>query len=255
VTPARIRSTRALLMLTALALVIAWLLPGRPVPIYDGVGAPDEPYRYVSVPADVAIRTKPPTTAKVSVPVDHGVASVIQLATLEQGPQAEADITDQGLSVPSATGSIASLTATLVPLAPDPGSAGVRIDGNVYRLSWTAGTAPVRFSNHGSDLLYLRATVGPPPRATLLYRPEPRDPWRGLATDLAGADVYAALIQGPGDYALTRQSLPATPGAAPRAGGAKQGGGSSALVLIVALILGMLAIVLSIRLLRTRRAP
>jgi len=244
----RAGSARALLTLTAIALVIAWLLPGRPVPIYDGVGAPDEPYRYVRVPPDVAIRTQPPTTAKLSVPVTDGVPSVIELATSEQGPQAEADIVDRGLSVSSASASL--LTATLVPLAPDPSGNGPKIDGNVYRLGWTAGTAAVRFVNHGSDLLYLRATVGPPPRAVFLYRTRPNDAWRPLATDLAGADIYSALIQGPGDYALTREPLPAT-SATPSA----HSGVSPGLLIVAVLVIGMVAIVLIIRLLRVRRVP
>ena len=123
---ARTRPVRQLIALTMAALVLAWLLPGRPVPIYDGVGAPDEPYRYVSVPAGIAIRTKPPTAAKVSVPVDNGVASVIELATSEQGPQAEADIVDQSLTVPPAAASTGptTLTAILTPLAPGPSTSG-----------------------------------------------------------------------------------------------------------------------------------
>lgn len=243
-------SARALLTLTAAALIVAWLLPGRPVPIYDGVGAPDEPYRYVRVPPGVAIRTQPPTTAKLTVPVTDGVPSVIELATLEQGPQAEADILDQGLSVPSGAGSASSLTATLVPLAPEAGGNGPKIDGNVYRLGWTAGTAAVQFVNHGTDLLYLRATVGPPPRAVLLYRPRPNEVWRPLATDLAGADIYSALIQGSGDYALTRQPLPATPGTRGAHSAVSPG-----LLIVAILVVGMVAIVLIVRLLRIRRMP
>ncbi|MDQ1737677.1 MAG: hypothetical protein QOH56_3928 [Pseudonocardiales bacterium] len=248
----RTRSVHRLIALTAAALIIAWLLPGRPVPIYDGVGAPDEPYRYVSVPAGVVIRTKPPTVAKVTVPVDNGVASVIQLATAEQGPQAEVDITDEGLSVPPADGSASSLTATLTPLAPDSGATRPEIDGNIYRLGWSAGSSTPRFINHGSDLIYLRATVGPPPKALVLYRRGADAPWSGLATELAGADIYSALIQGPGDYALTRRGLPAASGATPS--GAAHHAVQPSLVIAIVLILLMVGIVLSIRLLRIRRA-
>jgi hypothetical protein len=241
--------------LTAAALVVAWLLPGRPVPIYDGIGAPDEPYRYVSVPSGVQIRTQPPTMAKVTVPVERGEASVVELSTSEQGPQAEADIVGQSsLTVPPASGPTPppkSVTVTLTPLAPDP--AGPQIDGNVYRLSWVAGSTAPTFDNQGADLFYLRATVGPPPRATFLYRHGPSDSWRALATELAGADVYSALIQGAGDYALTRRPFPAT------ATGTGQHTASSgtvpwSLILITILILAMVGFVLTIRLMRSRSA-
>jgi hypothetical protein len=235
--------------LTALlvaAFLLAWVLPGRPVPIYDGVGAPDEPYRYVNVPPGVAIRTAAPTAAKVTVPTDHGVASVIQLATAEQGPQAEVDITDQGLTV-AATGPAPSVAATLTPVAPDSGKATPQIDGNVYRLNWSAGHSTVRYTNEGSDLFYLRATVGPPPRAVFLYRRNPGESWRALDTELAGADVYSALVQGPGDYALTRRPFPAA-GAAARSG--QRPAVPAGLAIVLVLIALMVGAVLGIRLLR-----
>lgn len=245
----RARPVTALLLLTLAAILLAILLPGRPVPIYDGIGAPDEPYRFVSRPAGDTVDTKPPTSVSQRIAVDHGVVAVIQLATLEQGPQAEADVTDQGLTVASTA--VATLTATLTPLAPDQGSS-IRIDGNVYRLGWVAGGAAVQFGNGGSDLMYLRATVGPPPRATMLYRSAPGTPWRALATELSGADVYSALIAGPGDYALTRAPFPsATVGAARSA----RRGVPVELVLGVVLVVAMVAVIVAVRILRTRRMP
>ncbi|MDQ1719826.1 MAG: hypothetical protein QOE89_3779 [Pseudonocardiales bacterium] len=245
------RSRRGLLYLTAAALAVAWLLPGRPVPIYDGIGAPDEPYRYVSVPPGVQIRTRPPTLAKVTVPVERGVASVVELFTSEQGPQAEADITGPSLlTVPPASGSTPaprSITVTLTPLAPDP--ADPQIDGNIYRLTWVAGSSTPTFHNNGADLFYLRATVGPPPRATFLYRPGPSEPWRAVATELAGADIYSALIQGAGDYALTRRPFPAA-----ATGNANSGTSPWSLILVTILILAMVGAVLTIRLMRIRSA-
>jgi hypothetical protein len=245
-----LRSRRALLCATAAALMVAWLLPGRPVPIYDGIGAPDEPYRYVSVSPGVASRTQPPTTARITVPMQNGVASVVQLATAEQGPQAEVDIVGQSLSEPAASVS-ASVTVTLTPVAPDAGASGPQIDGNVYRLSWIAGSTAMSFSNQGDDLMYLRATVGPPPRATFVYRQGPGARWRALATDLAGADVYSALIQGAGDYALTRRPFVGAPvSSATHSAGAKSLPWT--LVVVAALVLSMIGCVIIIRLLRGR---
>jgi hypothetical protein len=242
------RYRRGLIFLTVAALAVAWLLPGKRVPIYDGVGAPDEPYRYVSVPTGVQIRTQPPTAATVTVQVSNGNASQVVLATLEQGPQAEADIVDQSsLTVPASADSGAtpeSVTVTLTPLAPTP--ADPHIDGNIYRLRWAAGSAIPKFDNHGGDLMYMRATVAPPPQAVFLYRPAPGAPWRRLVTERAGTDVYATLLQGAGDYALTRQPFPGS------AAGTEQHAASGgtvpwSVILIAILVLGTVAAVLIIR--------
>jgi hypothetical protein len=86
----------------------------------------------------------------------------------------------------------------------------------------------------------------------MLYRSGPRIPWQVLATDLAGADVYSALIAGPGDYALTRKPFPPPAGAGHRTGGA---GVPVGLVTGIVLVLLILATVLIVRALRVRRGP
>ena len=53
-------------MLVAAALLgLGWLLTPRTAPpLYDGVGFPDEPYRFVVAPAGAPKTTKAPTVAR-----------------------------------------------------------------------------------------------------------------------------------------------------------------------------------------------
>jgi hypothetical protein len=252
------RSHRGLLLATALALTVAWLTTNSPVPIYDGIGAPDEPYRYVSPPAGDKVRTQPPTSAAATARVTRGIAGVMELYTIEQGPQAQAFLVGQSLTVKPAPGTSAvpsSITATLTPLAPDSGPAGPRIDGNIYRLSWDAGLSTTQYRNEGADQVLLRAVRGPPPKATFLFRPSSADSWRRLPTNLAGADVYAAMLQGQGDYALTLD--PSTTSAGRSTSQAtsphRRGGALTVWVTVVAaVVLLQLGVILIVRLHRAR---
>ncbi|MGH8859905.1 MAG: hypothetical protein ACRDVG_01505 [Jatrophihabitantaceae bacterium] len=243
-----------LVALTVIAFALAWLLPGRPVPIYDGVGAPDEPYRFVRAPSGDTVRTRPPTVAKVRLPMVDGSVSDLDLATAEQGPQAEAVFLGTALTVPLLPNRVTPVTATVVlaPLAPDSAvGGGPRIDGNIYRLAWSADGPTVQYTNHGSDSLYLRATTGPPPPSYFIYRRGPNEPWRALPTDRTGVDVYSALIQGPGDYALIREPLAATPASATRTG--TNSSVPTSVVIAVVLVVFMLGSVLTVRILRKGR--
>jgi hypothetical protein len=250
------RSRRGLLLATICALTVAWLTTGSPVPIYDGIGAPDEPYRYVSPPLGDKVRTKPPTSAVGTASVTSGVAGVVETYTDEQGPQAQAFLTGQSLTVTASPASAAvasSITVTLTPLAPETNPSGPRIDGNIYRLSWDAGTSTTNYRNDGADQFLLRAVKGPPPKATFLFRPSAADSWQRLPTNLAGADVYSALVQGQGDYALTldAQESASSAAAIPHR---RTEAVSARVVLVAGLVLIMLGVILTVRLLRKRAA-
>jgi hypothetical protein len=250
------RSRRGLLLATLCALTVAWLTAGSPVSIYDGIGAPDEPYRYVTPPPGDKVRTQPPSRAVGTALVTRGVAGVVEIYTDEQGPQAQAFLTGQSLTVtaPRATTAVAnSIAVTLTPLAPQTDPSGPRIDGNVYRLSWDAGTSTTHYRNDGADQVLLSAVKGPPPKATFLFRPSAADSWQRLPTNLAGADVYAALVQGQGDYALTLdgQESASSAAATPHR---RTGAVSARVVFVAGLVLIMLGVILTVRLLRTRAA-
>jgi hypothetical protein len=253
--PQQIRSHRRLLLVTVSALVVGWLVTAAPIPIYDGIGAPDEPYRFVSPPPGDKLRTAPPTQAVASVLITSGTAGVVELFTDEQGPQAQILIVGQTLKVSAGPGSIrvpAAVTVTVKPLAPEAGPSGLLIDGNIYELSWDADGAITEYTNDGGDRILLRAVRGPPPKATFLYRRRPGDAWRPLETNLAGADVYQALIQGEGDYALTVRGLPASASAGSIAGSHRSGRIDIRLLAGAALVVVLVAAVVAVRVSRRR---
>src|SRR3954451_17434124 len=114
------------------AVLAAWMLAPASVPVFDGIGQPDEPYRYVDPPA-TAKTTKQPTTATVSVPVRNG-RSVAEFAnSAESGPQISVYIPPGALEVPAGA---TSITITATPLAP---KAPLPTDGdivtNVYQVT------------------------------------------------------------------------------------------------------------------------
>ena len=64
---------------------VAWLVAGG-LPIYDGIGSPDEPYRYVAPPPGYR-HTPAPTIASDKLPLKNGTNGNTYLASGEIGPQ------------------------------------------------------------------------------------------------------------------------------------------------------------------------
>lgn len=187
------RRLAAALLLVALGR----LLSPAAVPVYDGIGAPDEPYRYVSPPAG-ATRTAEPTTARATSPVVRGVSTYgLSVATAESGPQFSLFLPPRAVST---TGG--QLVVDVRPLAPTDQPAGARIDGNVYEVA-LRGSGPVRLTPQAAlAALYLRATTARQPPPVVQHRASASEPWRPLATKRGGQDVYVASFPGPGQYAL-----------------------------------------------------
>ena len=79
---------RARIIVVALAILgIGWALAPRSAPpLYDGVGFPDEPYRFVVQP-DGAPDTKAATVATGTTQVIGGKAGAIHANSAEQAPQ------------------------------------------------------------------------------------------------------------------------------------------------------------------------
>ena len=190
---------RASTRLGAALLIVALgrLLSPAAVPVYDGIGQPDEPYRYVTAPAG-ATKTAAPTTAKASSPVVGGTSSYgLSLATAEVGPQLSLYLP------PKALGSGAgSLTVTATPMAPSDQPTGATIDGNVYDVAVSTG-GPVTLTPQAAlATLYLRATTARQPPPVMQYRATATAPWTSLRTSRGGTDVYVSTFPGPGFYAL-----------------------------------------------------
>ncbi len=237
---------RALLAASALALA-AGLLVGGGVPLYDGVGYPDEAYRYVTPPPGYR-QTPPPTSAMAPSPVRGGrVTQDLVAATDEQGSQASVYVPAAALSLPAGTVT-ATVRLTVAPLAPDTEPSDGLVDGNVYLTSLVSDAGTVAF--YAGDavaritLRDARAGSTPP---TMEYRASASSGWTDLDTSQVGADIYAATFRGPGQYALV-QPRPHTAAAARPAGGP----GQLPLVLGGAVLLVVLALI-GVRSLATQR--
>lgn len=221
-------SSRWGLVAAGLALVIAWM--GAPsVPLYDGVGFPDEPYRYVQPPPGAQGR-KAPTSAVGHVTALRGVSNdFFDAPSAEQGPQVEIYASAGALrGAPGVTG----FQVRADPAAPvGSGVGGVSVDGNVYRVqlgSTPPGTvtlAPVTAQVWA--WVALRATSSSPHGPSIVYRAADTGPWKVLHTEQTGNDVFAANVVGSGNYALAY--LKRGTGAA----GSRGGGGGVPLTVIV----------------------
>lgn len=177
--------------LAGLALLSLGLLasPGA-VPIYDGVGQPDDPYRYAGrTPAPVAVST----TAKVV----GSSSAALQLQSAETGPQVLIDLAAGAFSATSL-----DITLSATPLSPDGAAPRGTFDGNDYRVVASAGATLKPEVAQG--FLFLRAAVMTKPSPVIVHRTTPTDPWKEVTTTLSGRDVLSTPFRELGDYAVIR---------------------------------------------------
>lgn len=173
----------------ALGAAVLLLISRSGAPLYDGLGFPDDPYRYVG-------HKRSPAAAGVTVRLLDGVSRAAQLRTSEHGPQLRVMLEAGAL-----TGSITSTRLTGTPLAPTGAVPRGTIDSNVYRLAAPdvrASTNPPR----GTALL--RAAVMTSPDPVIVYRPTPASAWREVPTTTVGVDNLRTPFAGLGDYAVER---------------------------------------------------
>lgn len=247
------RPARRALSVAALGLVLAWIGAPAAVPLYDGVGFPDQPYRFVQAPAGYPA-TPPPATATAMAPGAGGHnAQAFYATSSEQGPQASIYVSAGALAGPMGA---TSYSMSAVPLAPVGQPPLESIEGNVYRLSFTAGGQPATFASTPDNfcLIRLRALNSSQPGPGMVYRASPQQPWRSLTTNRSGMDVYESPLQGPGDYALARPAGGYSPDAgspAPSAAGSATPTG--VLVGLGALIAVVVAGLLGLRMRAGRR--
>jgi len=185
-------------LLAAAGLVaVGWLVTPQPVPVYDGIGVPDEPYRYVARPQG-ATSTAGPTSAFGQTPVKGGVSTNgLSIATREVGPQFSLFLP------PMAMAAGGTVEVRAVPEAPTDQPPGASIDGNVYVVSISSKSGPVTLTaKAGLSSMYLRATTTRQPPPAMQFRAEASQPWKALATSRNGQDVYVASFPGPGQFAL-----------------------------------------------------
>jgi hypothetical protein len=259
------------LLPAAAALTAAWIAVPAAVPLYDGIGFPDEPYRFVAPPA--GYRTTPPPTrafgtAPGGVPAEapdgRGASTRdLNVKSAEQGPQVEIHVASGGLAGPAAA---RSYQISADPVAPGTsGSAPARIDGDVYRVKITCSArrpgaagptpgagCPVTVIPRASNRLAwiaLRATSARRPPPVFLYRPTPGARWTSLPTDRAGNDIYSTTLRGSGDYALTFLADGAAGG---RPAASSSGGRTTTIIVLVGVLACLTVTVGVIRFVRTR---
>jgi hypothetical protein len=215
--------------LAALCLVLlalAWLVTplNATPPLYDGLGFPDEPYRYVTPPPGYP-HTLPPDPGEDDQIVVKGVPPQLLLPVSdENGPQVQAGIPAAQLSIPAGTTQLVA-KATPMALTGSHPLDGV-VWGNVYRIVVTSDRGPVAATGRptGDSVVDLRAPTAQQPPPVIEYRPAPAAAWRDLHTTRIGNDIYQAPLPGLGDYVLVRPTR-SRGGTATASGAAPTGGG------------------------------
>jgi hypothetical protein len=189
------RTARAVLA-GLLALTLGWLIaPHWAPPVYDGLGFPDEPYRFVVRP-DGAGTAKSPTTAKTVVPVTKWTAGAASLASAEQAPQVAILIPTGRLQAPTGT---KQFTVQAAPITPISAPSGTYLWSNVYAVGATDASVTLKDGNPPATIT-LRAGTAQRPQPTIEYYAH--GTWTAVTTIAVGRDIYQASLPSLGDYAV-----------------------------------------------------
>jgi hypothetical protein len=237
-------STRSLEPRRWLALLgllgLAWLVTPHPVPLYDGIGFPDEPYRYVPARAGAA----PATIAQVQLKVAAGsnVGGLIANSA-EVGPQVSVYAPPHAF----AAAGTAPLTLTARPVPPSPPLPSGTLDSNVYALSVSSPAGPVTVVAAAQPpAITMRAATVSTAQPVFEYRPGPTAPWQELKTRQVGRDIFNANAPGAGEYVLVKSGAASTKGSS--------GGRGPLYAVIGATALLMILVLVGVRLLARRAA-
>jgi hypothetical protein len=193
------RNARFVLIALVLLGLGWWVAPRSAPPLYDGVGFPDEPYRFVVKPAG-AKPTKPPTTATRVIPVTKGTAGAASLASAEQAPQVSVLIPTGRLQAPAGTKQFTLRAAPVQPVkAPD----GSYLWSNVYDVAATDPQVTLRNGNPAATITLRAATAQRPVPSIERYL---NGTWTKVKTVPVGQDIYQAELPSLGRYAVVGSS-------------------------------------------------
>jgi hypothetical protein len=181
----------------AAALGLVWLTGVAPVPLYDGIGFPDEPYRFVPARGSGPAAT----SAQVELKVANGSnTGGLIVNTREAGPQASVFAPPHAFLAPGT----APVTLAVRPVAPEPPLPGPLLS-NVYELSLTSTAGPVTISPAAQPpAITMRSTSAGPPEPVFEYRSGPTQKWRELKTRRVGRDIFNGTAPGAGEYVLAQ---------------------------------------------------
>jgi hypothetical protein len=233
-------------LITAALLVlgVGWAIaPRSALPLYDGIGFPDEPYRFVQRPPG-AQETKAPTTANGTASVNGGTVGSLVAASGESAPQLSIYIPKGRLVAPAGTSTV-SLTGS--PAQPLPTPRGQYLWSDVYTI--VASPGGVRLNSGGQQAtITLRAASAQRPQPSIAYYAGGR--WHLLPTFAQGRDIYIAELTRFGQFAVVGRN-PLLVSQLP--GNSKASSGGSAVGLIVGIGAAVVVVVLFV-LGRLRRA-
>ena len=243
-------TTWALLLGVALAATSALLQFSHHTstpPLYDGVGFPDEPYRYVSPPPG-ALATKPPHSAdaRVAVLADH-TNDALTLTTDEKGPQVSLSLR---VGVLRASATAKRISVSIQPTTSEKPPSNGSILGNAYAIAFAAeDLSPIEINGPARYSVSMRIPQGTRESVALELLDQTTGGWQTLRTTQTGGDIYAALVPQPGILA----AVLVTGGDTSLAVAAGSGGSAGiivAIVISVVVIVGVLVLTARTRALR-----
>jgi hypothetical protein len=208
----RPRPAALVLVLATLALTTtAVARPPHAPPLYDGVGFPDEPYRWVVPPRGEQRTRLVATEASMRLPVTGGANVEGRAQSDEKGPQILLTAFAGAFAVPAGASSI---TVRAVPDAvPEVQPERGHVVSNLYVITAEAEGGPVTLARDYALLLNLRA-VRSTAQAVVVCRWTGTG-WQQLATDRIGVDIYAAWLDTIGPVALVQLDPGVTPQPSP----------------------------------------
>ena len=217
----------------AAALALVWLTTANPVPLYDGIGFPDEPYRFV--PARGAGPAA--TSAQVDLKVEAGSnTGGLIVNTKEAGPQASVFAPPHAFAAAGTT----AITLAVRPVPPLPPMPPGVLESNVYALSLTSAAGRVSLVSEAQPpAITLRSVTTQPPEPVFNYRATPTEPWREIKTRRVGRDIYNAVAPGAGEYVLVRDAADPTKKSSTDGRGALYAVLAATVLLVVGVIIGV----------------
>lgn len=169
--------------------------PPHAPPLYDGIGFPDEPYRWVEPPDGVTNTVAAATVAAATVKVSPGTSSgpVSQQSrgfSAEQGPQVAFAVGEGSFDAPTGTTQIDVKATPKAPPATRP--EGGAVVSNLYVFTAIADGKKVPLAAAASIVVNLRADVATQQVVVVCTWDGTR--WNQQPTRQVGTEIYAAQL-------------------------------------------------------------
>ncbi len=238
-----LKSKTKFVLLAGILVIAVSFINGKAVPIYDGLGQPDEPYRYVAPPASQKNPAPPPTDANETFTPDkiNGDINGVFIVSKESGPQISFNLSQNSVIFSAGAKSV---NFKAEPLAPTDQPNDGTIDGNVYRLTMTPDGGSVSFAPNSSSVFKyvdMRLPQNFPPGAIIEHKPETGSGWQKLQTNQVGQDIYEARFEQTGDFAMV------TPHKATGSNGQKHKNKTPLYIGEAAIVVAIAAVIIAIR--------